>query len=49
VAKEDKWTRLGCWISPSYGPFSLGGRFENYEPVIYLIFHFVFRGKQRIL
>jgi hypothetical protein len=32
------WARLGCWISPCYGPFSLGGCFETYEPFIYLIF-----------
>jgi hypothetical protein len=32
------WARLGCWISPCYGPFSLGARFETYEPVISLIF-----------
>jgi hypothetical protein len=32
------WARLGCWISPCYGPFSLGGRFETYEPFISLIF-----------
>jgi hypothetical protein len=25
--------RLGCWISPCYGPFSLGARFETYKPV----------------
>jgi hypothetical protein len=24
--------RLGFWISPFYGPFSLDGRFETYEP-----------------
>jgi hypothetical protein len=30
--KEDEkknWARLGFWISPCYGPFSLGGRFET--------------------
>jgi hypothetical protein len=26
--------RLGFWISPRYGPFSLGARFETYEPFI---------------
>jgi hypothetical protein len=26
----------------SYGPFSLGGRFEIYEPFSYLIFQFLF-------
>jgi hypothetical protein len=31
---------LGCWISPCYSPFSLGGRFETYEPFISLIFQF---------
>jgi hypothetical protein len=31
---------LGCWISPRYGPFSLGVRFETYEPRISLIFLF---------
>jgi hypothetical protein len=38
------WARLGYWISPCYGPFSLGGRFETYEPFIYLIFIFFFLG-----
>jgi hypothetical protein len=37
------WARLGCWISPSYGPFSFGARFENYEPFISLIFNSFFR------
>jgi hypothetical protein len=37
------WVRLGCWISPFKGPFSLGARFETYEPFISLIFNF-FRG-----
>jgi uncharacterized OsmC-like protein len=37
---------LGCWISPCYGPFSLGGRFETYEPFISLIFKFFFRLRQ---
>ena len=32
---------LGCWISPCYGPFSLGARFETYEPFISLIFQIV--------
>jgi hypothetical protein len=32
---------LGCWISPCYGPFSLGTRFETYEPFISLIFQIV--------
>jgi hypothetical protein len=36
------WARLGCLISPYYGPFSLGGHFETYEPFIYLIFSFFF-------
>jgi hypothetical protein len=31
---------LGCWISPWYGPFSLGAHFETYEPFISLIFKF---------
>jgi hypothetical protein len=37
-AKEDDSItgRLGCWISPCYGPFSLGGDFEIYEPFISL-------------
>jgi hypothetical protein len=35
------WARLGCWISPCYGPFSLGGRFETYEPFISLISKFL--------
>jgi hypothetical protein len=41
--------RLGCWISPCYGPFSLGARFETYEPFIYLIFNFLSGGgKQQV-
>jgi hypothetical protein len=31
------WARLGCWISPCYGPFSLGGSFETCEKFISLI------------
>jgi hypothetical protein len=34
------WARLGWWISPCYGPFSLGAHFETYEPSISLIFTF---------
>jgi hypothetical protein len=34
------WARLGCWISPYYGPFSLGGRFEIYESFISSILNF---------
>jgi hypothetical protein len=34
------WARLGYWISTCYGSFSFGGRFETYEPLIYLISHF---------
>jgi hypothetical protein len=41
--------RLGCCISPCYGPFSLGARFETYEPFISLIFQFFSGGgKPRI-
>jgi hypothetical protein len=39
------WARLGCWISPCYGPFSLGGRFDTYEPFISLIFQVFFSGR----
>jgi len=39
------WARLGCWISPCYGPFSLGARFETYEPFISLILPFFFSGR----
>jgi len=35
--------RLGCWISPCYGPFLLGTHFETYELLISLIFQFFFR------
>jgi hypothetical protein len=43
------WARLGCWISPCYGPFSLGGRFETYEQFICLIFKFFSsRGEPRL-
>jgi hypothetical protein len=34
------WARLGCWISPCYGPFSRGTHFETYESFISLIFQF---------
>jgi hypothetical protein len=37
---------MGCWISPYCGPFSLGGRFETYEPFIYLIIRF-FSGRDK--
>jgi hypothetical protein len=41
--------RLGRWISPCYGPFSLGASFENYEPFISLIYQTISgRGKPRI-
>jgi hypothetical protein len=36
------WTHLSCWISPCYGPLSLGARFETYEPFVSL-FSFFFR------
>jgi hypothetical protein len=36
------WTRLDCWISSVYGPFSLGGRFETYKWFISLIIQFSF-------
>jgi hypothetical protein len=43
------WVRLGCWISPCHGPFSLGTQFETYELFISLIFQFFSgRGKLRI-
>jgi hypothetical protein len=43
------WARLGCWISPCYGPFSLGVRFETYELFISLILNFFSsRGEPRI-
>ena len=32
------WARLGCYISPCYGPFSLGAGFETYETLVCLIF-----------
>jgi hypothetical protein len=38
---------LGAFGLPDFtmlGPFSLGARFETYEPLIYLIFQF-FSGK----
>jgi hypothetical protein len=41
--KEDESSTgacLACWISPCYGPFLFGMRFETYEPFISLIFHF---------
>jgi len=44
--KEDESRNGRVWaagISPCYGPFWLGARFETYEPFISLIFHFSFR------
>jgi hypothetical protein len=41
------WARLGFWISPFYGPFSLGARFETYEEFISLIFQFSFSGRSK--
>jgi hypothetical protein len=38
---------FGYWISPCYGPFSLGSRFEAYEPSISLIFPFFRAGVNR--
>jgi hypothetical protein len=36
--------RLGFSVSPRYGPFSLGARFESYKPSIYLFnVQFLFR------
>jgi hypothetical protein len=43
-AKEDESSTeriWGCRISQYNGPFSLGARFENYEPFISLIFQFL--------
>jgi hypothetical protein len=43
------WAHVGCWISPCYGPFSLGVHFETYETFISLIFQFFLGcGKMRI-
>ena len=39
------WARLSRWISPCYGPFSLGALFETYEPFISLIFQILFFGQ----
>jgi hypothetical protein len=42
--------RLGCWISPCYGSFSISAGFVTYEPFISLNFKFVSgRGKPRII
>jgi hypothetical protein len=38
---------LGCWISPCYGPFSLGARFETYEAFGSLIFQFFSSGRAK--
>jgi hypothetical protein len=44
-----EWARLGCWMLPCYGPFSLGARFETYEPFISVISKiFSGRAKPRI-
>jgi len=45
--KEDEsstGSRLGRWISPRYGPFSLGARFEIYQPFISFNFQYFFFG-----
>jgi hypothetical protein len=34
------WAHLGYWISPCYGLFLLGTRFETHEPFISLILQF---------
>jgi hypothetical protein len=34
---------LGCWISPRYGQFSLGARFETHEAFISSNFQIVLR------
>jgi hypothetical protein len=40
------WAHLGGWNSPCSGLFSLGVRFESYEPFISLIFQIILgRGK----
>jgi len=36
------WARLGCWISPYYGQFWFGVRFETYKPFVSLIFQIFF-------
>ena len=36
------WVHLGCRISPCYGLFSLGARFETYEAFISLILQIFF-------
>jgi hypothetical protein len=44
------WARSGRWISPRCGLFSLGGRFETYEPFIFNFpIFFTGRGKPWIL
>jgi hypothetical protein len=39
---QRKMGAFGCWISPSYCAFSLGMRFETYDP--FIIFQFFFAG-----
>jgi hypothetical protein len=39
-AKVKYWAYMGCWISPYYGPFLLGTRFETYEPFISSVFKY---------
>jgi hypothetical protein len=38
------WALLSDWISPRYGLFLLGSRFETYEPFISLVLPFFFWG-----
>jgi hypothetical protein len=42
LTESKYWARLGCWISPCYGPFSFGAHFETCKLFIYLIFKFFF-------
>jgi hypothetical protein len=51
---KGRWVKylacLGWWVSPCFGPFSLGARIETYEPFTSIIFRlFLGCGKLQIL
>jgi hypothetical protein len=47
--QENNWSRLGCWNSPCFRPFSLIARLETHEVFFYVILFLYDCGKPRIL
>jgi hypothetical protein len=43
------WAHLGCWISPCYGPYSLGGCCKTYKLFILFSNFFSGHGKLQIM